>query len=69
MLKANVTTIQDAKVKLTLPDGQIFVAPLSSFEGTPKEGMSVALILAVPGADDSARQQLSKDLLNELMTE
>ncbi|MFA6161491.1 MAG: hypothetical protein WCT54_00465 [Patescibacteria group bacterium] len=69
MMKATVTTIQDTKVKLTLPDGQIFVVPLSSFEGIPKEGMSVALILAVPGADDAARQRLSKDLLNELMSD
>jgi len=66
MLSAKITKIQDQSITLALPDGQVLVVPQSALEGHPAEGLSVNLVLAVPGAEDAARQKLAKDILNEL---
>jgi hypothetical protein len=67
MLTAKITKIHDQSVTLTLPDGQVLVVPQTALEGHPAEGLSVHLILAVPEAEDAARQKLAKDILNGLM--
>lgn len=67
MLTAKITKIQDQSITLALPDGQILVVPQGALEGHAAEGLSVNLILAVPEAEDAARQKLAKDILNGLM--
>lgn len=67
MLTAKITKIENQHVTLALLDGQVLVVPESSIEGKPAEGLSVSLLLAVPGSEDAARQKLAKDILNELI--
>ena len=67
MLTAKITKVEESRVTLTLPDGQSLVVPVSALEGQPVEGRSVDMIMAVPGAEDAARQKLAKDILNELI--
>lgn len=67
MLNAKITKIQDEQVWLTFMDGQVLRVPVSGVEGKPSEGLSVSLVLAVPGSEDAARQKLAKEILNELI--
>ncbi len=67
MLTAKITKIENQHITLALLDGQVLVVPESSIEGKPSEGLSVSLLLAVPGSEDAARQKLAKDILNELI--
>lgn len=67
MLTAKITKIEDQRLTLSFPDGQVLVVPETSVEGKPSENLSVSLVLAVPGSEDAARQKLAKDILNELI--
>ncbi|MFA6100347.1 MAG: hypothetical protein WC750_05790 [Patescibacteria group bacterium] len=67
MLTAKITKIEDQRLTLSFPDGQVLLVPPSALEGKPVENLSVGLIMAVPGSEDAARQKLAKDILNELI--
>jgi hypothetical protein len=67
MLNAKIAKIEGDNITLSIPDGQTWVVPISALEGKPAEGLSVGVILAVPGSEDAARQKLAKDILNELI--
>ncbi len=67
MLKGKVVGVQSEQVKVELGDGQVLSLPLSAMEGTPKEGMEVALIAAALGSEDAGRQALARHLLNGLL--
>jgi hypothetical protein len=67
MITAKIAKVEGERITLNLPDGQSFHLPADALEGKPSEGMSVSLILAVPGSEDAARQKLAKDILNELI--
>ena len=69
MLKIQITKIKGSVVTVLLPDGQSLNVSSDVFEGAPKEGMSAGMLLIVPGSEDAGRQKLSKDILNELMSE
>lgn len=67
MISAKISKIEEGRVTLALPDGQSLAVPTDALEGQPAEGLSANIIVAVPGAEDAARQKLAKHLLNELV--
>lgn len=66
-LKGKVTSVQGETVTVMLENGEELRVPKTACEGEPKQGLEVRLVIAIPGAEDAARQSLSRDLLNELL--
>jgi len=67
MIKAKVAGNKDGKVTLSLEDGQVLSIPESEVAGVIKEGDSINILFASPGAEAQASTQLAKNLLNELI--
>ncbi|MDF1496725.1 MAG: hypothetical protein P1P90_01555 [Patescibacteria group bacterium] len=67
MIKAKVVSNKDGKVTLSLADGQSFIVSESEVVGEVKEGDTVNLLLASPGLETQASQELAKNLLNQLI--
>jgi hypothetical protein len=67
MIKAKVVSNKDGKVALSLADGQSFFVPESEVVGSAKEGDTINLLLASPGLETQASQELAKNLLNQLI--
>ncbi|MEO5927800.1 MAG: hypothetical protein ABIO72_03700 [Patescibacteria group bacterium] len=67
-LRATIRVIDGDRLTVAFEDGQIIIIPASQCEGKPTVGAEVRLIVTVPSAEDSGRQALAKELLNEILT-
>ena len=66
-LRGKITVVEGDRVTVVLEDGQTLTVPASSLEGKPAVGADVRVIVAIPAAEDSGRQALAKELLNEIL--
>jgi hypothetical protein len=66
-LRATIRVIEGDRITVALEDGQTITILASQCEGKPVVGGEVRLIVTVPAAEDSGRQGLAKDLLNEIL--
>lgn len=67
-LRATIRVIEGDRVTVAFEDGQTVVVPASACEGKPAVGADVRLLVVIPSAEDSGRQALAKELLNEILT-
>ncbi len=67
MFKATITLVTSDRITLACDDGQTLTLPVSSFEGTPKIGLEVVIVVAVLGDEVAGHTKLAHDLLNELL--
>lgn len=67
MIKGTIQSIQGDQVTVEILDGQTIRVPVSSIEGSIVQGGEVFLILSMPGGEQAARSQFSRDLLNQLL--
>ncbi len=67
MQKAKIVSLVSDQALLEFEDGQKIRVPVSSIEGTPKDGQEIAVIFAALGTEDAGRQKLAQHLLNELL--
>ncbi len=66
-LHATVLTIEGDQVTLSCDDGQLVKLPLAACEGMPKVGSQIRLWATVLGSEDAGRQDLARELLNEIL--
>ena len=52
---------------LRFEDGQTVTVPIAACEGAPVVGGAVRLIVAALGSEDAGRQDLARELLNEIL--
>lgn len=65
--RATIHVIEGDRVTVALEDGQTFTIPASACEGKAVVGAEVRVIVTLPSAEDSGRQALAKELLNEIL--
>jgi hypothetical protein len=66
-LRAKIVSMEGDRVTVAFDDGQTMTIPASACEGKPSMDAEVRLLVTVPSAEDSGRQALAKELLNEIL--
>lgn len=68
-MKAVVDRIEESKAVIRSDDGQILLWPIEDLPEDTSEGSVIYISLTKSEIDESERENLAKDILNEIMNQ